>query len=63
MTGAHGVHLLGAMIALGAIALPAHRLIFAFRRQAALNLAAIYWHFMNALWIYLLALLFFAIQG
>jgi heme/copper-type cytochrome/quinol oxidase subunit 3 len=30
-----------------------------FRRRAAVNVTAIYWHFMDGLWIYLFVLLFF----
>ena len=59
--GAHGAQVLGGILTLGFIALPANLLI-AFRRRAALRVVATYWHFMSALWIYLVGLLFFTIQ-
>src|SRR5262249_49547388 len=59
LTGAHGVHLLGGMVALGAVTLRARqpdRKIGASR--TALDVTALYWHFMDGLWIYLFLLLF-----
>jgi cytochrome c oxidase subunit 3 len=57
LTGAHGVHLAGGILAL---------LYVAFRRwqrsritqATAAALAGIYWHFMDGLWLFLLALLY-----
>src|SRR6185503_8122313 len=46
LTGLHGLHILGGIFALTWTAL---RL-----RRSTLDLAAIYWHFMDALWLYLL---------
>lgn len=69
LTGAHGVHLLGGVIALGWITLRAWRRdtllamegdrlrSVAVRREAIVDATALYWHFMDALWIYLFALL------
>jgi cytochrome c oxidase subunit III len=59
LTGAHGVHLLGGVIALG-------YLVFRTLRsrgrggvtQTALDVVSLYWHFMDGLWVYLLLLLF-----
>lgn len=57
MTGAHGVHLLGGVVAL---------LFLGFRRwderpgmrpATAAKVAGIYWHFMGVLWVYLFLLL------
>ncbi len=48
LTGAHGVHLLGGLFALG----------YLLARRRGLNLCATYWHFLGALWIYLFAALF-----
>ena len=62
ITGAHGAQVLGGILTLGFIALPTSRLVFAFRRRAAFDVIALYWHFTNALWIYLLGLVFFTIQ-
>lgn len=60
LTGTHGVHLLGGILAL--LAAGASML---FRRPAesrvvVLDVTAWYWHFMTALWIYILCLLEFA---
>ena len=59
LTGVHGVHLLGGVAAL--LYLTARAWISAARvpAKASLNVTAIYWHFMDGLWIYLLVLLFF----
>jgi len=48
LTGLHGLHLLGG---LGALA-------FSAARRTWLEITALYWHFMGALWIYLFLLLF-----
>ncbi len=59
LTGAHGVHLLGGAVALGYLMFRAwrpNRKIGA--TQTALDVTALYWHFMDGLWIYLLLLLF-----
>ena len=56
LTAAHGVRLLGGVIALVAIALwnwkKAH-----ITRSTATEMATIYWHFMDGLWIFLFLLL------
>jgi cytochrome c oxidase subunit 3 len=56
LTAAHGVHLLGGIIALVAIAFwnwkKAH-----VARSTATEMATIYWHFMDGLWIFLFLLL------
>ena len=62
LTGAHAVHLAGGLMALGFLwrrsrrHLDETRLIA--KRQAAADAVSIYWHFMDALWIYLFLLLF-----
>jgi cytochrome c oxidase subunit 3 len=60
LTALHGVHLLGGVIALGVVMLKAvkHKLT-AFNYEP-LKLCALYWHVMDALWIYLFALLLFS---
>jgi len=63
LTGAHGVHLLGGLLALGFVWLRSRRQQsadpdFIARRQARADALAIYWHFMDGLWIYLFLLLF-----
>ncbi len=50
LTGLHGIHILGGVLALGWTAL---RL-----KPATLEVTSIYWHFMDALWIYLLLVIF-----
>ena len=62
LTGAHAVHLAGGLLALGFLWLRWRRHVndsaLASRRQAAADAVSIYWHFMDALWIYLFLLLF-----
>ncbi len=57
LTGAHAVHLLGGIVALFYLVLRARRISVAPRRPVAVDLTAVYWHFMDALWIYVLLLL------
>jgi len=60
MTGAHAVHLAGGVIALLVLATMAWRQVHATRGLRILaDVTAIYWHFMDGLWIYLFVLLFF----
>ncbi|MCI0418569.1 MAG: cytochrome c oxidase subunit 3 [Acidobacteria bacterium] len=60
MTGAHGVHLAGGVIALLVLTAKAWSLVYATRGLRILtDVTAIYWHFMDGLWIYLFVLLFF----
>jgi cytochrome c oxidase subunit 3 len=64
LTGAHGLHLLGGMIALFCLLLTASRrpevVLFDFRRQRSRTaVAALYWHFLAGIWLCLfLGLLF-----
>jgi cytochrome c oxidase subunit III len=52
-TAAHGLHLLGGVLALLYIAFrPTHRLT----RGTATEVAAMYWHFMDGLWVFLFLL-------
>ena len=65
MTGAHGVHLIGGLLGLLFLWLrwrhprrePSEETFIA-KRKAATDAVTIYWHFMDALWIYLFLLLF-----
>ena len=59
LTSLHGLHLLGGVIALAYVTIAALRMRIGFKRRAAVNVTAIYWHFMDGLWIYLFLLLFF----
>jgi cytochrome c oxidase subunit 3 len=59
LTAAHGAHLLGGILALTYVL---RRSRTGFRRvtpAVAAELAAIYWHFMDGLWVFLLLLLYF----
>ncbi len=60
LTGAHGVHLLGGVAALayaGITSLLRKPLV---TRFLVVDVTALYWHFMDFLWIYIFALLHFA---
>lgn len=57
LTGAHGVHLLGGLLALFYIALEAWRYRLGPAKRTLVEVTAIYWHFMDGLWIYILMLL------
>jgi len=60
LTGTHAVHLAGGVMALLALAAMAWRQVYPTRGLRILtDLTAIYWHFMDGLWIYLFVLLFF----
>jgi cytochrome c oxidase subunit III len=61
-TAAHAIHLLGGVIALFYVILFANRLSQRGRQKTAVSAVAFYWHFMDGLWLYLLALLFMTIQ-
>jgi cytochrome c oxidase subunit 3 len=56
LTAAHGVHLLGGIVALFAIGLWNWKRA-RITRSTATEMAAIYWHFMDGLWIFLFLLL------
>ena len=59
LTGAHGVHVAGGLVALGFLWLRSRRYAQQpARRQGMADAVSIYWHFMFALWIYLFLLLF-----
>lgn len=61
-TGAHGLHLVGGMIALIYLTVRSRRLLLgvdAEKRRAAVDAISLYWHFMDGLWIGLLLLLWF----
>jgi len=62
-TGAHGVHVLGGIIALTYLLVRTRKkrntVVGELKRVGAADAAAIYWHFMDGLWICLFLLLFF----
>lgn len=59
LTGAHGLHLLGGVLALAYAAATSllHRSLDT--RRLVVDAAGLYWHFMGGLWLYLFALLYF----
>ena len=59
MTGAHGVHLMGGIIALLVVSFKAWFQVYSsVSFRTLLDVTAIYWHFMGGLWVYLFILLF-----
>jgi cytochrome c oxidase subunit 3 len=60
LTGVHGVHFTGGILALlyAAVTVWLHRPPET--RRIVIDVTAWYWHFMGALWIYIFALLYFA---
>lgn len=56
MTGAHGLHLLGGVLVLAYLLVRARKMGTA-RLRTSVSVAALYWHFMDGLWIYILLLL------
>jgi cytochrome c oxidase subunit 3 len=57
LTAAHGAHLLGGILALLVVGLRRWRHAEE-RRSTAVDVASIYWHFMDGLWVFLFLLLF-----
>ena len=62
ITGAHGLHLFGGMIALVWVIFRAGSLERSRKAETAVDVVALYWHFMDGLWVYLLGLLLFRVQ-
>jgi len=62
LTGAHAVHLMGGLLGLLFLSLRWRRqtteMTSLVKRKAATDAVTVYWHFMDALWIYLFLLLF-----
>jgi cytochrome c oxidase subunit 3 len=52
LTATHGFHLLGGVVALAYVVFRARRIALGQARRTPLDVTAIYWHFMDALWIY-----------
>jgi cytochrome c oxidase subunit 3 len=57
LTGLHGLHLLGGVVALGLVLWKAVKDRLSVFNYEPLKLCALYWHVMDALWIYLFLLL------
>ena len=62
LTGAHALHLAGGLLGLAFLWLRSRQstseVALLMKRQASADAVTIYWHFMDALWIYLFLLLF-----
>jgi cytochrome c oxidase subunit III len=59
ITGLHIVHLLGGLIALSVVLWRAFRKKYSATSYEGISLCAIYWHFLDGLWIYLYLFLIF----
>lgn len=59
LTALHGVHLLGGLVAWGRLAARAWREVDSARVLKSVELCAVYWHFLLAVWLILFALLLF----
>lgn len=59
LTAGHGLHLLGGVLSLGYVWLRVRRPRSWATREAVVEAAVLYWHFMDVLWIYILGLLIF----
>lgn len=57
LTAAHGLHLSGGIIALLYLVFRSRAITSGLQRRTAVDVAAIYWHFMGGLWIYTFFLL------
>lgn len=59
LTSLHAIHLLGGVLALSYVSVAALRLRVGIKKRPVVDVTALYWHFMDGLWIYLFLLLFF----
>jgi cytochrome c oxidase subunit 3 len=62
LTGLHGIHLMGGILALGYLHWYVRRAAGPeadLKRRALTDVVGIYWHFMDVLWVFLFLLLFF----
>ncbi len=59
LTCVHAVHLVGGILALGYIDVQALLLRLGPGKRTAVDVSAYFWHFLDAIWIYLMALFFF----
>ena len=58
-TGLHGVHLIGGLAALAFVTLRSQAKWTTVRRRVAVDVTALYWHFLDGLWVFLFLILFF----
>ena len=57
-TGLHAAHLLGGLVALAYMMIRSPASWTSVRRRASMDATALYWHFIDGLWVFLLALVF-----
>ncbi|RQS14919.1 cytochrome c oxidase subunit 3 [Burkholderia sp. Bp8998] len=62
LTGLHGLHVLGGLAA-WAVTIAQRRRVDPFRAQRAIALCALYWHFLLAVWLVLLAAMWWLTPG
>jgi cytochrome c oxidase subunit 3 len=58
LTAAHAFHLLGGVVALVYVDVQALRLQLGPAKRTAIDVAAIFWHFLDGLWVYLMVLFY-----
>lgn len=58
LTASHAVHLLGGVIALVYVDVQALRLQLGPAKRTAIDVAAIFWHFLDGVWMYLMVLFY-----
>jgi cytochrome c oxidase subunit 3 len=56
LTAAHALHLIGGVVALLYVSVQALRLRLGPGKRTAIDVTAMYWHFLDGLWVYLLIL-------
>ena len=59
LTAAHAFHLLGGVAALVYVDIQALRLRLGPAKRTAIDVSALYWHFVDGLWLYLMVLFYF----
>ena len=59
LTASHALHLLGGLAALGYIAIEALRFRLGPAKRTLVEVTALYWHFMDGLWLYIMLLLWY----
>ena len=57
ITGVHGLHLLGGLVAVAYVVLRAREIHWGLKRRTVVDVTRIYWHFMAGLWLSLFGLL------
>jgi cytochrome c oxidase subunit III len=56
LTAAHGLHIVGGLSALAYVDVQALRLRLGPGKRTAVDVSAVFWHFVDGLWLYLMAL-------